>query len=286
MVLSLSPSTGTSGLITGTLSRPTHLTTDDGASFSHVEGPTEVDPITASHWNEASLDFTVQKPKDPTDTTEYLLTARNQAEAELQLVGVPLPPLQLKRAAGTAIVSNDWRPSQTYSPDDDAPSNPEMQRIFEQDQQPRKSGPNIDWPSVSKADAARRAQTLQLLNQGALHSGEDFNQAANIFQHGDTPDDYLFAHTLAILAIRKGFSAAIWIAAATLDRYLQAIHQPQIYGTQFLSPDNQPETQDPYNRTLIPDALRRQLKVPDLAAQQHQQQQYEAQRHLDSKSKP
>jgi hypothetical protein len=120
-----------------------------------------------------------------------------------------------------------------------------MKRIFDEDQHARQAWPNIDWPKVNKDDADRRAATMRLLNEGALHSGEDFEWAANVFQHGSEPSDFLLAHTLAIVAIRKGYSDGTWIAAATLDRYLQAIKQPQIYGTQFLNPDDKPTTQEP-----------------------------------------
>jgi hypothetical protein len=284
LVLSLKPSSGSAGPVAGTLSRPTHLATTDNISFSQVEGPTEIEPIVSSEWKSNSLSLTVQNPKNSGDKMEYLLTLKGNADAELQPEGIPLPPLKLKRVTGDVSVSDDWRSGRIYSPDDDAPSNPEMKRIFEEDQQPRKSWPNIDWSSVGKSDAVRRAETMWLLQEGALHSGEDFNWAANIFQHGSRPDDYLFAHTLAIIAVRKGYSAATWIAAATLDRYLQSIKQPQIYGTQFLSPESKPETQEPYNRTLISDSLRRELGVPGLGAQELQRQQYQSQRHLDGKN--
>ena len=151
-------------------------------------------------------------------------------------------------------------------------------------QRVRQAGPNIDWPSVNKSDAIRRTETLKLLSEGSLHSGEDFNWAAFVFQHGSGPQDFLLAHTLAIVAIRKGNSDSTWIAAATLDRYLQSIKQPQIYGTQFITPEGKATTQDLYNRTLFPDALRRQLQVPDLPAQQIQRQQYDSQRHIDGKN--
>lgn len=159
-----------------------------------------------------------------------------------------------------------------------------MKRIFDEDQRVRQTWPNIDWPAVNKSDALRRAATMKLLNAGTLRSGEDFTWAAFIFQHGSSPDDYLLAHTLAIVAIRKGYSDATWIAAATLDRYLQSIKQPQIYGTQFQTPKGIPASQEPYNRTLIPDALRRLLEVPDLAAQQVQRQQYDSRQHIDVKN--
>ena len=88
---------------------------------------------------------------------------------------------------------------------------------------------------MSANDAERRKRAHQLLNQGALQSGADFHDAAFIFQHGDTPDDYLLAHLLAMSAVAKGDGRGRWIAAATLDRYLQSIGQPQVFGTQFLT---------------------------------------------------
>ena len=284
LVLALSPSNEHGGPVSGTLSRPAHFQTADAVSFSNVEGPTEVEPVIASEWKGNALLLTVQNPKDTSDVDKFLFSIKDSAHAELQFEGVPLPPLKLERAAGIVSVGNDWRAGQIYSPDDDSPSNPKMKGIFDEDQRVRQSYPNIDWSSVNKTDATRRAETMQLLKDGDLHSGEDFTWAAFIFQHGSTPDDYLLAHTLAVIAIRKGYSDATWIASATLDRYLQSIKQPQIYGTQFLTPDKQPTTQDPYNRTLIPDALRRQLGVPDIPAQKLQQQQYDSQRHIDIKS--
>jgi len=73
-----------------------------------------------------------------------------------------------------------------------------------------------------------------------------------------------------VTAVAKGNSKASWIAAATLDRYLQRIGQPQIYGTQFLHNAGKPWTQEPYKRSLLPDALREATGVPSLAKQQEQ----------------
>jgi hypothetical protein len=151
-----------------------------------------------------------------------------------------------------------------------------MSRLFNEDQSARQA------PWVSKAqgialyqqDAARRIAVRKLLDAGELHTGEDFEEAAFIFQHGDSADDYLLAHTLATLAVAKGRASAIWITTATLDRYLQKIGQPQIYGTQYLPhPDGQ-WTQEPYNRTLISDSLRKELQVPPIAEQQKQLDRY------------
>ncbi len=42
------------------------------------------------------------------------------------------------------------------------------------------------------------------------------------------PDDYLLAHTLAMIAVAKGDEGSLWIGTATLDRYLQSVGKPQI----------------------------------------------------------
>lgn len=285
-VLNLETTKAQSGPVTGTLSRPVHFATADGTSFSNVEGPTENDRIVASKWDGNFLIFTTQSPKDPSDKTVYKLNLKDPNHVQIGIEGIPLPPLTLARSQGNASVSQDWHSGQRYYPDDDSPSNPEMKRLFDQDQHARQSWPNIDWATVTKEDAERRAATLGLLNAGDLHSGEDFEWAANIFQHGSEPNDFLMAHTLALIAVRKGYSDGTWIAAASLDRYLQAMKQPQIYGTQFLNPDGRPTSQEPYDRALISDTLRRLLGVPDLSAQQRQLEKYDSQRHIGAGSPP
>jgi hypothetical protein len=277
IVLSLKPKAA--GGFSGTFSRPKRFQTGDGRSFSHVQGPAETESIIASAWEGKSLRFTVQNSSDPKDTDSFVLTVVDPARATLQIPGVPLPPMTLSRATGTAEVSTDWDPDKKYSPDDNAASNPEMKRIFDEDQSVRQQAVDkIDWTVVNRSDAERRAQTKKLLDSGALHSGKDFVEAAFVFQHGDTADDYLLAHTLALVALAKGEGDGLWIAAATLDRYLQSVGKPQIYGTQFRFPPGQPSTQDPYDRALISDSLRQQLGVPSLAAQEEQLKQYASER--------
>jgi hypothetical protein len=126
-------------------------------------------------------------------------------------------------------------------------------------------------------DAARRAQVAKLLQDGKLKTAEDFYDAALIFQHGSTADDYLLAHVLAMDAMAKGDTSARALAAVTLDRYLQRAGKKQIFGTQYLDaryafslqhpddknldeelkaiPDSK-QTLEPYDQTLLPDAIR------------------------------
>jgi hypothetical protein len=150
-----------------------------------------------------------------------------------------------------------------------------IDRIYADDQQARE-GPNPQAPkAVYKSDDEREAATRKLLEKGALRSGKDFEEAAIIFQHSHQSDDYLLAHTLALISVSKGDRDAIWIASATLDRYLMAIGNPQIYGTQFMTPVGKHATQEPYNRVLISDELRKELGVPSQAEQELQRKDFD-----------
>lgn len=125
----------------------------------------------------------------------------------------------------------------------------------------------------------RKAKVRAMLAAGQLKTGNDFEEAAFIFQHGDNPDDCLFAHVLAFEAVLKGDESAKWIEAATLDRYLQAIKQPQVFGTQYPLDPNLPHqvanpqtarfltgrTLEPYNEQFLPDSVRFDFCVPALA---------------------
>jgi hypothetical protein len=183
---------------------------------------------------------------------------------------------------------------------------PLMRQLFVQDQRDRGVALNEDGKgmlkgeaakalreqlmgiNVNQRDAARHKQVRELLATGDLKTAQDFRDASFIFQHSDQPDDYLLAHLLAVNAIALGDTSARWIAAATMDRYLQAIGQKQVFGTQFLSQkylyylghkqdadiaemmkaQANTMTQQPYNAELFPDALRQQFCVPTLAQQQ------------------
>src|ERR1700735_3858206 len=90
-------------------------------------------------------------------------------------------------------------------------------------------------PDVNSRDAKRRAEARLLLEAGEVKTAQDFHDAAFIFQHGHSSQDYLLAHILAVEAIVKGDASSKWLAAATLDRYLQAVGQKQVFGTQYSS---------------------------------------------------
>jgi hypothetical protein len=147
--------------------------------------------------------------------------------------------------------------------------NNNVHQLFLDDQKDRGEGAEqLPWDKIAARDLERRSQVHRLLESGSLKTAEDFHDAAFIYQHGQSPDDYLLSHVLGTVAVAKGDATSLWISAASLDRYLQSINRPQIFGTQYHSSNNSPTTQDPYDTNLVPDKLRAALCVPSLEQQQ------------------
>ncbi|MBI5210901.1 MAG: hypothetical protein HY927_13110 [Elusimicrobia bacterium] len=82
-------------------------------------------------------------------------------------------------------------------------------------------------------DKLRRESVYEMITQGQVRTPADFYHAAVILQHGSEARDYLTAHRMAVLSAIGGHQPARWLLAATLDRYLMAVGQAQVYGTQF-----------------------------------------------------
>lgn len=246
-------------------------------TFTRVEGPVIERPMRAAMPRDdgVHIDFAAPLPGQP---DSFLFNLAADGSGALDMAGWGLPPLRLERAGPSEAVAESWDPARTYIADRRWPTNAEMTRIFEADQADRApGGPAIDWSVVTPRDEARRARTLALVAAGALASGDDYWHAAFILQHGRGAEDFLLAHTFAIIAAARGRTDAIWIAAATLDRYLQKSGRPQIYGTQFMTENaTGTTTQDPYDRFLVSDALRQALGVPPQADQERRRAEIEA----------
>jgi hypothetical protein len=264
--------------LSGAWSRPAECRSTNGA-FSNIRGGVRHDRITQARLSNGVLHITVQDTNNSKDEDTYAMMVNGDhaslAHDDLP-PGVVVAPMKFERAASDATVATDWQPNRLYTTNDFDNASEEMKAIFTEDQRVRKAA-NIDWNTVNKTDQERRDQTRKLLAAGALHTGKDYEEAAFVFQHGDEAEDYLLAHTLAMVAVSKGDSAAIWIAAATLDRYLKQIGQKQVFGTQFFSNAQNHWTQEPYDRDLVPDVLRRQLAVPTQDLQSEQLKAYQAQ---------
>ena len=180
---------------------------------------------------------------------------------------------------GVLAVSSNRAPSQT--PPQAATS---VHQIFVEDQtdQPTHTPRTDPSPELLKAfddrAAARRAALHAMLSRREITTGSDLYEAAFVFQHGETAPDYLLAHVLALDALTKGFDRAKWLSVATLDRYLQLIGQPQVFGTQYPLDPKLPHpitnggrfsgrTQSPFDDSFLPTYLRNDFCVPDLEQQ-------------------
>ena len=267
---------------TGRMIRPDHfsLSAGNGAQpfiFSEVTGPVVTRRILRVSPGPDVLTLVVEG-RQAGETDRFRLVSRAGAGARLYFAGIDDSFLPLTPAAAGEAVSASWPPGRSYAAEVEWPTNAEMTAIFAADQADREAGVSaaIDWSVVTPRDRARRARVRALLEAGALASGDDYYHAAFVFQHGSEPDDYLLAHSFALVAAARGRPDATWIGAATLDRYLQAVGRPQIYGTQYRTPRGQPATQEPYKRSLVSDALRAALGVPDQAEQERNRAEFEA----------
>lgn len=255
----------------GSLTAPQHLAWS-ATSFSQITGANQHRTLSGATCAGGVLSFAVEKPDAPGAPSRFSLAAAGPGQARMQLIvqtedPAAIAPFDLVRAPGKPRLADDWNASRVYWIAADPRSNAEMLALFDADQAALTLGP-FDRQHLVVEGAERRRATRRLLDAGALRSGEDFRWAAFLFQHGSTPRDFLLAHTLAMVAVAKGDRDALWISTATLDRYLQHVHQPQIYGTQFHTSAHQPTRQDPYDRGLISDALRKELGVPTQAEQE------------------
>jgi hypothetical protein len=151
----------------------------------------------------------------------------------------------------------------------------EIHLLYEADQADRikieSTGPGTwqmqEMMKITQRDAERRKRTLELLNSGQLRSADDYYYSAMVMQHGDKSDEYLLCHVLATASIKLGREKSAWLAAASLDRYLMKIGQPQIFGSQFNNPqpaDLSKFTNEPYNQKLVSDSLRKIFYQPPL----------------------
>jgi hypothetical protein len=113
--------------------------------------------------------------------------------------------------------------------------NLQLEELFDEDQKDRERV--YDTPEavfqLKERDRDRRKRVTTMMELGEVKTKKDLYHAAVIFQHGEVPEDFLTSHRLATVASILGHRTARWLLAASLDRYLMSIGQPQIYSTQF-----------------------------------------------------
>ncbi|HEY1599770.1 MAG TPA: hypothetical protein VGG64_09220 [Pirellulales bacterium] len=149
--------------------------------------------------------------------------------------------------------------------------NEELAAMYDADQADRRPMMQGDWPTdrwtigrLLARDVLRQARLMTLYKGGALCTGNDYYHAAMILQHSQRPDGFLLAHEFCVVAIAKGNKRALWLAAATEDRFLMNIKRPQRFGTQYCTVADGPMAL--YRvEPGVTDALRKELHVPSLA---------------------
>ena len=263
------------GHYVGTLEQPKKWTvTSDGRTFSGIGSEAAVRRLKTDAPSKTTLRMKAADPGTPADEDEFEFSLTTREQGRLKIVDAPLDPwpVTLHTGTDTPHVWSGWDAKRSYALQEPyVEPNAEMAAIYKADQAPRQSL-EAYYASVKQADkddAARREQVRALINRGELRAAEDFRLAAMVFQHGSEPRDYLFAHTLALIALEKGDRSASWIAAASLDRYLRSIDRQQIFGLQF---ERNGVDRQPLDDKLISDGLRKQLGVPSLAEQAAQMQ--------------
>jgi hypothetical protein len=254
--------------------RPEHLETD-GESFSRVKGPMVRRSSRSVKLVNGDIELTFDDPAPGASPDVFQLHCVDNGRLDATFQGTGFEPFNLVKVSANGPLLGPWEAGRSYVRVVTRPTNSEMTAIFDADQADRQAE-EIDWSVVGPADKKRQLRTQDLLNSGALRSGDDFYHAAFVFQHGDVPGDYLKAHLLAMVAAVRGKPEAVWIASATLDRYLQATGQPQVLGTQYKVSKGGAATQEPYDRALVSDAVRRAFHVPTMAEQEQQRQELTA----------
>lgn len=147
-----------------------------------------------------------------------------------------------------------------------ADDNRRLAEIFEADQRARNQEP-ADWQAMAEQDRGHRAEVLSMLRDNALRTSKDYFNAAIVFQHGDTPDDYLLALSLAQIAatLDPGNKGALWLTAAAWDRLLMSRKVPQWYGTQYHKANaDSPIELYPVDESAVTDEERAARNVPSL----------------------
>lgn len=188
---------------------------------------------------------------------------------------LPLAAVLIALAA-SAVSCHPLPPSaQAAGPDDEATA--ELLALADADQAARSEDLTgldaSEIASIRRADAARRERVLELLADDRVHGTDALSSAALVLQHGGEPRDYLVAHVLASAAAFDGDEDARWLAAASLDRFLQSIDRPQLFGTQLRKPSADAAwTLEPYDRSL-PDSL---LELYGVAPRDAQEQRVES----------
>lgn len=146
-----------------------------------------------------------------------------------------------------------------------APDNAELAALCAADQADRQTLEGADWEAISARDAAREARVHAMLEENTVRTPRDYFNAALICQHSSEIEGIQLAHELSMIsAAMGGGETARWLMAASYDRLLNRLKEPQRFGTQYLSQNGEPVSLGEV-RPGVTDSMRAALHVPTLA---------------------
>ncbi|MEP7006768.1 MAG: hypothetical protein ABI810_12360 [Sphingomonas bacterium] len=230
----------------------------DGISFTNVSGEWVKEVAQAGRSIDCGIELIFEDPASEDPPFTMVIHGVDPDTAKMTFTGTNLQGLPLVRSPGREPPW-PWDPGRSYDIVVAHSTSTEMDAIFAADQSDR-AALQERLGTAGLADLQRREQTRQLLESGQLNSGSDFYHAAFVFQHGDCSIDYLQSHLLALVAVARGRNDALWIAAASLDRYLLSIGQPQVLGTQVSAENG--AIAEPFDRKVVPNTLHDALRLP------------------------
>ncbi len=111
----------------------------------------------------------------------------------------------------------------------------DLQDIAEEDQADRKNFFQMSDDELSdlrSRDTNRREKVLELSRMGCLNTAADYKAASLIYQHGESPEDYLRSYNWSKQGIAMGDLSQKSMMAMSLDRYLVKSGIKQLFGTQ------------------------------------------------------
>jgi hypothetical protein len=169
--------------------------------------------------------------------------------------------LMLKVLAGVALAT--VLPAVAMAAD-----NAELVALMKADQDDRADADLAkNWHELAQRDRERRDRVLEMLKAGTLGTAWDYFNAALVLQHGAEAVDVRLAHSLSTLAatLDPQHPGAKWLMAASWDRLMLRLKQPQWYGTQWTEDSSGIRVLEPVHPTAVSDADRLALGVPTLA---------------------
>ena len=113
----------------------------------------------------------------------------------------------------------------------------ELQELVKADQKVRENFVHQsleEQTSMAEEDRKRRQRVGEIFGEGCFKNIEDYQAAALIYQHGDTPDHFYQSFVWSNEAMRLGSKKDAQGVAVAIDRYLVTIGHKQLFGTQAL----------------------------------------------------